>query len=100
MPKITMTAFTAQQERGVERIAHQVTITLNDGQKLNIERLHANGSIAIPLTDAERRSKFSGCMRWANLEPDPIHQALENLRQAHSVKTIVDTISKHLDETG
>jgi hypothetical protein len=31
-PKISMSAYSAEEQRGVERIAHQVTLTLFDGR--------------------------------------------------------------------
>jgi len=87
MPKISMSGYSTEEERGVERIAHRVTITLLDGRRLWAERLHAQGAIAAPITDAERRSKFSDCMRWAGLEDDHLYSTWADIGEADSVKT-------------
>jgi 2-methylcitrate dehydratase PrpD len=86
MPKISMTAYSEEEERGVERIAHQVTVTLLDGRIFRTERLHAKGAIAAPLTEADRHSKFSDCMRWAGLEEERLYSALADIGEVDSVK--------------
>lgn len=88
MPKITMSAYSAEEERGVERIAHQVTITLGDGRTLWKERLHAKGSSANPITEAERQSKFADCLAWVRLPDEGRYAALSRLEQARSVESL------------
>ncbi|WP_159949605.1 MmgE/PrpD family protein [Rhizobium sp. 18065] len=86
MPKIFMSAFSVEEERGAERIAHQVSVTLLDGRTVRTERLHANGAIAMPLTDAERQSKFLDCLRWAGVEDDGIEGTLADIGCVTSVR--------------
>ncbi len=86
MPKVTMCAYSAEKERGVDRIAHQVTITLVDGRALWRERLHARGSLADPIAEAERKSKFIDCLNWAGTADDGLCTALSSLGRAHSVE--------------
>lgn len=81
-----MSAFSVEEERGVERVAHQVAVTLLDGRTVRTERLHANGAIAMPLTDAERQSKFLDCLRWAGIEDDRIAGALADIGCVTSVR--------------
>ncbi|MBP1862211.1 MmgE/PrpD family protein [Rhizobium herbae] len=94
MTKISMSAFSAEEERGVERIAHQVTVTLLDGRRLWTERLHAQGAIAAPITEAERHSKFSDCMRWAGLEDDRLYPTWADIGGADSVKSALRTFDQ------
>ncbi|KQO83525.1 MmgE/PrpD family protein [Rhizobium sp. Leaf262] len=68
MAKINMTSYSAEEERGVERLPHKVSISLKDGRRLSIERLHANGAIMVPLTDNQKRAKIMDCLRWAGLQ--------------------------------
>jgi 2-methylcitrate dehydratase PrpD len=70
MPLISMSAYTAAEEVGTERLPHQVDIHLNDGRHLKIERLHADGSIQKPLGSAQRQMKFADCLTWADLNAD------------------------------
>jgi len=94
MPKISVSAYSAEEERGIERIAHQVTVTLLDGRRLWNERLHARGAIAVPVTDAERHSKFSDCMRWAGLEDDRLYSTWENIGDVDSVRSALRTFDQ------
>jgi 2-methylcitrate dehydratase PrpD len=86
MPKITMSAYGAEAERGVDRIAHQVTVTLVDGRVLWIDRLHARGSLADPITEAERQSKFTDCLDWVGSADDGLYTALTSLGRACCVE--------------
>jgi 2-methylcitrate dehydratase PrpD len=92
MPKITMRAYSAEQERGVERIAHQVTITLGDGRTLWKERLHAKGSSADPMSEAERQSKFADCIAWVRLPDEDRYSALARLDCALSVEYVMKQV--------
>jgi 2-methylcitrate dehydratase PrpD len=95
MPKISMSAYSAEEEHGVQRIAHQVTVTLFDGRIFWTERLHARGAIAAPITDAERHSKFSDCMRWAKLEDDRPYSTWADIGEVDSVKTALGIFDQH-----
>jgi 2-methylcitrate dehydratase PrpD len=91
MAKITMTSYNAEEERGVERLPHQVHIALKDGRRLFTERLHANGSIAAPLNDGQKLAKFEDCLRWVGLSSSHItHSQLKAICSGKSVRTITD----------
>lgn len=93
MAKINMTSYSAEEERGVERLPHQVNLVLKDGRRLSIERLHANGAIAAPLSDGQKREKFEDCLRWAGLDEKTIsYTALKDMFGRDSIKTITDMI--------
>lgn len=89
MPKITMEAYSAEEERGVERIAHQLTVRLADGRTLWKERLHAKGSSADPITEAERQSKFVDCLAWVRSADEGQYAALARLERARSVEHVL-----------
>ncbi|APO78049.1 MmgE/PrpD family 2-methylcitrate dehydratase protein (plasmid) [Rhizobium etli 8C-3] len=94
MPKISMSAYHAAQEHGIERLPHHVTIDLRDGRRLKTERLHATGSVAVPLTAAERRSKFADCLRWAGLRAEKTHEAFLNFEDAASLKEMLNSFER------
>ncbi len=66
MPRIEMQPYTAEEEKGVERLPHIVTVTTRDGCIYSKSRLHAKGSAEAPMSDREREAKFMDCLRWAN----------------------------------
>lgn len=89
MSKITMSSYSAEEERGVERLPHQVHISLKDGRRFSTERLHANGSIAAPPNDGQKLAKFEDCLRWAGLSTAHItHSDLKAICSGKSVRTI------------
>ena len=91
-----MKAYTAEQERGVERLPHRVTVTLADGRCFARERLHAKGAIAAPLSEADRRAKFEDCLAWAGVEQaDRIYDHLLALDRAPSVRRLVENLRLH-----
>lgn len=90
MPKISMSAYSAAEEHGTERLPHQVSVNLRDGRSLKTERLHATGSTAMPLTDADRRSKFADCLRWAGLKTEETHGAFLKFEDAVSLRGVLD----------
>lgn len=91
MAKINMTSYSAEEERGVERLPHKVDIVLNDGRTLSTERLHAHGSIAAPLTNDQKLAKFEDCLRWAGFEKSGIsYNELKNIFAAKSIKQLLD----------
>jgi hypothetical protein len=97
MPRIVMTAYTAEQEMGVERLPHRVTVTLADGRCFTRERLHAKGAIAAPLSEVDRRAKFEDCLAWAGVvQINPAYDHLLALDQAPSVRRLVEHIQQHL----
>ncbi|EJB01471.1 uncharacterized protein involved in propionate catabolism [Rhizobium leguminosarum bv. trifolii WSM597] len=66
MPCIEMRSYSAEEERGVERLPHVVTVTTRDGRILSKSRLHAKGSLEAPMSVHEREVKFMDCLRWGN----------------------------------
>ncbi|MBB3644141.1 2-methylcitrate dehydratase PrpD [Rhizobium sp. BK619] len=66
MPCIEMQSYSAEEERGVERLPHVVTVTTRDGRILSKSRLHAKGSLEAPMSVHEREVKFMDCLRWGN----------------------------------
>ncbi|WP_234879105.1 MmgE/PrpD family protein [Sinorhizobium americanum] len=90
MSKISMSAYSATEEHGIERLPHQVTINLRDGRSLKTERLHATGSAAMPLTAGDRRLKFADCMRWAGLNAEKTHEVFLNFEDAASLKHLLN----------
>ncbi|MBZ9792176.1 MmgE/PrpD family protein, partial [Rhizobium sp. 3T7] len=68
MPRIEMQSYSAEEERGVERLPHVVTVTTRGGRILNKSHLHAKGSLVAPMSVQERKFKFMDCLRWGNRE--------------------------------
>ncbi|WP_018246084.1 MmgE/PrpD family protein, partial [Rhizobium leguminosarum] len=66
MPRIEMRSYSADEEKGVERLPHVVTVTMRDGRVLNKSRLHAKGSLEAPMSVHEREVKLMDCLRWGN----------------------------------
>ncbi|WP_288431406.1 MmgE/PrpD family protein [uncultured Agrobacterium sp.] len=99
MAKINMTSYSAEEERGVERLPHKVDIVLNDGRTLSTERLHAHGSIAAPLTNDQKLTKFEDCLRWAGFEKSGIsYSKLKSIFAEKSIKQLLDTIFEDRDK--
>jgi 2-methylcitrate dehydratase PrpD len=73
MQRIGMHAYTAAEERGHERLAHIVTLTLRNGEVLQKERLHANGALEMPLNLEQKRIKFANCLAWRRMTFDQTH---------------------------
>ncbi|WP_313291354.1 MmgE/PrpD family protein [Rhizobium rhizoryzae] len=91
MAKITMTSYSVEEERGVERLPHHVHIALKDGRRFSTERLHANGAIQRPLTDAQKLAKFKDCVRWSGRQDtDVTYASIKRLCSEDSVKAITD----------
>ncbi|MBJ3776723.1 MmgE/PrpD family protein [Acuticoccus mangrovi] len=61
MPRVTMCAYTADEERETRDLPHKVAIRLADGRTLAAERLMQKGTIAEPFDDGARRDKFLDC---------------------------------------
>lgn len=66
MPRIEMQSYSAEEERGVERLPHIVTVTTRDGRIYRKSRMHAKGSVEAPMSDHERKAKFMDCLHWAD----------------------------------
>lgn len=66
MPRIEMQPYSAEEEKGVERLPHIVTVTTRNGRIYAKSRLHAKGSVEAPMSDHEREVKFMDCLHWAN----------------------------------
>ena len=90
MLKISMNAYSAAEEKGIERLPHQVIVNLSNGRSLKTERLHATGSVAVPLTTVDRRSKFADCLGWAGLEAEGVHDAFLNFEDTASLKDVLN----------
>ncbi|CDZ63842.1 MmgE/PrpD family protein [Neorhizobium galegae bv. orientalis] len=87
MSRISMTAYTPEQEKGVERLPHRVTVITCDGRHISVERLHAKGAIEAPLDEADREYKFRDCLSWANISGHqiPSWQSLSDLQHTECV---------------
>ncbi|WP_439616744.1 MmgE/PrpD family protein [Shinella sp.] len=70
MSRIEMTSYTAEEERGHERLPHLVTVTLKNGTVLHHARLHAKGSREDALDADQRRRKFADCLEWGGYRAD------------------------------
>lgn len=93
MSKIKMSSYSAEEERGVERLPHQVHISLKNGRRFSSERLHANGSIVAPLNDGQKLAKFEDCLRWAGLSAGHINYSeLKAVCSGKSVRAVCDDI--------
>ncbi len=66
MPRIEMQSYSAEEEKGVERLPHIVTLATRDGRIYRTSRLHARGSVEALMSDHEHKVKFMDCLRWAN----------------------------------
>lgn len=66
MPRIEMQPYSVDEEKGVERLPHIVTVTTRDGRIYSESRLHAKGSLEAPMSDHQRKVKFMDCLRWVN----------------------------------
>ncbi|MGV4796977.1 MmgE/PrpD family protein [Rhizobium sp. F40D2] len=80
MPRIDMQSYSGDEEKGVERLPHIVTVTTLDGRIYRKSRLHAKGSLEAPMSDHERKVKFIDCLSWANRrDPETSFQQLRSL---------------------
>lgn len=70
MSRIEMISYTAEEERGHERLPHLVTVTLKNGTVLRHTRLHAKGSREDALDADQRRRKFADCLQWGGYRAD------------------------------
>jgi 2-methylcitrate dehydratase PrpD len=93
MPRITMHAYTAEEERGHERLPHIVTVTLCDGNTLRRQRLHAKGSIQDPLDAGLMRRKLAGCVEWSGRAvTHDLYDQLSDFAQVTSVPHLLNTL--------
>lgn len=89
MPRISISAYSSAEEAGHERLPHKVDIELGDGRLLGTQRLHANGSIEMPLDNTQRTAKFADCLAWAGLDDDGgCYERLIALESASSFRTL------------
>ncbi len=70
MDRIEMISYTAEEERGHERLPHLVAVTLKNGTVLRHVRLHAKGSREDALDADQRRRKFADCLQWGGHRTD------------------------------
>jgi 2-methylcitrate dehydratase PrpD len=94
MPRISMTSYTTEEEVAIERLPHLITIFLSDGTILSQERLHARGSIEIPLTEEERYLKFKDCLEWgrSTIPPGTLYQRLSNIEESASISETLSQV--------
>ncbi|OBZ94988.1 2-methylcitrate dehydratase [Pararhizobium polonicum] len=100
MAKVSMTAYSAAEEQGLERLPHKIVVRLADGRLLETEKLHATGSVEIPLSDTDRHAKFRDCLAWAGLaETDHLYESLCTLPDAPSVQGAFAAVMLHARES-
>ncbi|PDT39068.1 2-methylcitrate dehydratase [Rhizobium sp. M10] len=86
--RITMESYSADEEKGNERLPHIVTVRLSDGTTLRRQRLHAKGSVEDPLSTQDRREKFEDCLKWGNRQPGcDLYARLRRLNEAADLWT-------------
>lgn len=90
MARIEMVSYTAEEERGFERLPHMVTIETRDGRHLVKERLHAKGAIEAPLDETDRLQKFMDCLHWAGYEQSPSERKWQDLRHLSDTANVLD----------
>lgn len=66
--KVTMTTYQEHADL-LEESPAKVTVTLNDGRKLERSKYYASGSVQVPLTKAQIEEKFMVCATTA-IKPD------------------------------
>ena len=87
-PLTRMSTYSETHERDTPgRLPHELTVTLRDGTQLRASRLAARGSLAAPLTDAERQAKFLDCAAGA-LSLPTAHQLFNRLEQLESLASV------------
>ncbi|TNM63475.1 MmgE/PrpD family protein [Aliirhizobium smilacinae] len=102
MDKINMHSFTADEERGHERLPHELTVTLTNGEILRRSRLHAKGAREDALGEDQRKAKFIDCLEWAGRPANSVYEQLLSMPRAGSMLSLLAGIwSKEDDvETG
>lgn len=85
MRKVLMRSYTADEERGHERLPHRVRVTLIDGSAIEKSRLHAIGAREEPLSEKQKRLKFSDCLAWGGRSCESLFDRLSQMRTSESV---------------
>ncbi|WP_041364713.1 MmgE/PrpD family protein [Neorhizobium galegae] len=94
MPRIEMHSYTSGEEYGHDRLPHVLTVTLRDDTGLKSQRLHAKGSIEVPLDAGQRRSKFVDCVYWGSGHAtDDLYDNLLDLSQSTSASNLLNLLA-------
>ncbi|UXY11914.1 MmgE/PrpD family protein [Kosakonia sp. ML.JS2a] len=91
LARITMEAWTPEQEAEDPALPHVLTLTLKDGRTLRHARLRAKGALEEPFSDSERQAKFLDCCaRLPNAQKlyDRLH-ALNSARDIDFIRQMV-----------
>lgn len=97
MGRIRMRSFTADEERGHERLPHLVTITLTNGKTLQKSRLHAVGAREAPLRDDQKRSKFNDCVAWTGQSAALTYDQLLDMANVGSIHRLFSSVGAKCD---
>ncbi|MGU3400636.1 MmgE/PrpD family protein [Brucellaceae bacterium D45D] len=73
--KITMSVMPEAEERATQKPTHKIIVTLKDGRVLQAQRAYARGTIAAPLSEEAKRTKFIDCL-GDRKEADAIYDQL------------------------
>jgi 2-methylcitrate dehydratase PrpD len=94
MKRIRMRSYSAEDERGHERLPHVVTVTLRDGETVQKQRLHAKGAREDALDEEQKRSKFADCLEWRGWVNGQLHDRLLALPDAKCMPAMLDLIAQ------
>jgi 2-methylcitrate dehydratase PrpD len=91
MERISMSAYTPDDEKGKERLPHIVSVTTKDGRELRRERLHAKGAIEDPLDADDLEEKFLDCLKWGGRTREimPSWKILQHLEKADDILDVL-----------
>ncbi|WP_435164182.1 MmgE/PrpD family protein [Falsirhodobacter sp. 1013] len=67
LPRIAMVLLPEEEQKAALKAAHRMTLRLKDGRCFEASRSHARGTILDPLTEAQRRAKFTDCTGRADV---------------------------------
>lgn len=84
LSRITMTAWSAEQEVQDPDLPHRVTLTLKEGRQLSQARFQARGALDEPFSDEERRAKFIDCCAGFD-NAGALYTQLSHLEQARTL---------------
>ncbi|ROP62765.1 2-methylcitrate dehydratase PrpD [Enterobacter sp. BIGb0383] len=87
LARISMTAWSPEQEAENTDLPHRVTVTLKDGSTLSHSRLQARGTLKEPFSAAERQAKFIDCCRGTD-NAGGIYQQMVTLEKAKNIAFI------------
>jgi len=96
LPRVTMEAYPAGAEGPdpVDRLPHEIVVTLKDGRKLTDTVTWARGTIQNPFDEADLAAKYRDCCEGF-LSPDDFDAAQEALRNITALTSVRD-LTRHL----